>query len=157
MTEDMQHIRRAIALAQANSRTGRNGPFGAVVAEGARILGEGVNQVVRRHDPTAHAEVMAIRAACRERRSHELSGCTLYASCEPCPMCLAAAYWARLDRVVYACTRADAAAAGFDDDLIYRELPLPWAERRLKHRQIGRREGLAVLKQWKDHPAKRAY
>ncbi len=157
MSSDRLFIERAIALAAASSRSGRNGPFGAVVAIGNRILGEGVNQVVKRRDPTAHAEVVALRAACRAQGTHSLEGCALYCSCEPCPLCLAAAYWARIERIVFACTREDAAEAGFDDALFYRELPLPWPERRMKHRQYGRRAGLRVLRAWKENPKKRSY
>ncbi len=157
MHRDTCFMDKAIALANASSRSGRNGPFGAVVVKGDRLLGEGVNHVVQRRDPTAHAEVMAIRAACRTLRSHSLDGCTLYSSCEPCPMCLAAAYWARIERIVFACTRRDAAEAGFDDDAIYRELPLPWPRRQMKFRQIRRRAGLKTLEIWKNNPAKRPY
>lgn len=157
MQRDTRFMDKAIALANASSRSGRNGPFGAVVAQDDRLLGEGVNHVVKRRDPTAHAEVMAIRAACRALRSHRLDGCTLYSSCEPCPMCLAAAYWARIERIVFACTRQDAAEAGFDDDAIYRELPLPWPSRRMKFRQIRRQAGLQTLKHWKDNPNQSPY
>jgi guanine deaminase len=124
-------LERALRLAEKNAASGRGGPFGAVIVRNGTIIAEGVNLVTGGCDPTAHAEIMAIRAACRHLGTFDLSGCVLYASCEPCPMCLGAVYWARLDRLVYAATRADAAAAGFDDALIYDELPLEPAERSL--------------------------
>jgi guanine deaminase len=124
-------LRRAVELALEGVRAGRGGPFGAVVALDGAIVGEGCNRVTSTNDPTAHAEVVAIRAACARLGRHELSGCTLYASCEPCPMCLAAIHWARLERLVFAAGREDAAAAGFDDAAFYRELALPPEQRAL--------------------------
>ncbi|MCX7685858.1 MAG: nucleoside deaminase [Acetobacteraceae bacterium] len=123
-------LRRAIRLACENVSAG-GGPFGAVVAKGGRMLAEGANRVVPDADPTAHAEVVAIRAAARALGTHDLSGAVLYASCEPCPMCLAAAWWARIGRIVFAATRAEAAAAGFDDAAIYEEVAAPLSARRL--------------------------
>jgi guanine deaminase len=117
-------MRRAIALALENAQAGRGGPFGAVVVNGGRIAGEGANRVTATLDPTAHAEVVAIRAACVALGRFDLRGCDLYTSCEPCPMCLSAAYWARVDRLYYAADRGDAARAGFDDDVLYREVAL---------------------------------
>ena len=124
-------LRRAVELATENARLARGGPFGAVVTRGDEVLAEGVNQVTYLKDPTAHAEVQAIRAACAKLERFDLRGCVIYASCEPCPMCLGAIYWARLDALYYAATREDASAAGFDDSLLYAELPKPEAERRL--------------------------
>ena len=124
-------LKQALDLAEENARSGRGGPFGAVVVKDGQVIAAGVNLVTSGCDPTAHAEVEAIRAACRKLQSFELTGCTLYASCEPCPMCLGAIYWARLDRLVFAATRADAASAGFDDALIYDEIPLDPAARSL--------------------------
>ncbi|MBM3785865.1 MAG: nucleoside deaminase [Acidobacteria bacterium] len=122
---DARHLQRAIALAVANAESGRGGPFGAVVVDGAdRVVAEGTNLVTESHDPTAHAEVVAIRRAAHELRTHDLSNCTIYASCEPCPMCLGAILWARLDRVVFAADQALAAAAGFDDSEFYRQFAL---------------------------------
>ena len=126
-------LQRAIALAADCLTKPTDGPFGAVVVRDGRIVAEGQNRVTQDNDPTAHAEVVAIRNACAtEGTFHLAPGAVLYTSCEPCPMCLAAAYWARLDRIVYGCTRDDAAAIGFDDEVIYRELALPIAEKDTK-------------------------
>jgi len=129
-TEQQHFMREAQALAAQSVRDG-GGPFGAVVVRNGVIIGRGSNRVTPDNDPTAHAEVMAIRTACRTLGSFSLDGCELYANCEPCPMCLAAAYWARLERIYYAATRDDAAAAGFDDALIYREVCLLPEQRQL--------------------------
>lgn len=115
-------MQRAVALAQQGMDSNQGGPFGAVIADGKKIVGEGFNRVLESNDPTAHAEVLAIRAACQSLASFSLQGLTLYSSCEPCPMCLAAAYWARLDAVYFANTRSDAAGIGFDDAAIYAEV-----------------------------------
>lgn len=128
----MDALRRAIRLA-CDSVAAGGGPFGAVVTRGGVVVAEGANRVTLDRDPTAHAEVVAIRAACAALGTHDLSGCELHASCEPCPMCAAAIHWARLDRVVFAADRHDAAAAGFDDALLYAEIPLPPAHRALPH------------------------
>lgn len=140
-------MRRAVALATENVRHG-GGPFGAVIARDGEIIAEGVNRVTAAHDPTAHAEVQAIRAAAERLGTHALTGCDIYASCEPCPMCLGAIYWARLDRLFYAATKADAAAAGFDDAFIYRELALDHAARRLPCRCLLSEEGGAPFEAW---------
>jgi tRNA(Arg) A34 adenosine deaminase TadA len=123
LAED-RYLLAALRLAEDNARSGRGGPFGAVVVRAGEIIAEGVNLVTGSGDPTAHAEVVAIREACRRLRTFNLQGCEIYTSCEPCPMCLGAIYWARLDRLVFAATRQAAAAAGFDDAVIYDELPL---------------------------------
>jgi guanine deaminase len=120
-----QYLRRAIELAVQNVEQGRGGPFGAVIVRGGEIVAEAANHVTTLPDPTAHAEVLAIREAARKLGTHDLSGCTIYASCEPCPMCLGAIYWAHLDAVYFAAGRKDAAAAGFDDSFLYDEIPLP--------------------------------
>lgn len=146
--DDDALLRRAIELAARHSADGAHGPFGAVVARDGEVVGEGWNQVVARNDPTAHAEVVAIRDACRRLETHDLSGCVLYASCEPCPLCLAAAYWARVSRVVYAASKEDAAGAGFDDERIYAELALPWTARRVRGEQRLAEEGRSVLDAW---------
>jgi len=131
MTEhEDRFLQEALQLAEDNVGQG-GGPFGAVVVREGRIIAKGTNLVTGANDPTAHAEVVAIREACRRLGTFQLAGCTIYASCEPCPMCLGAIYWARLDRLVFAATRQDAAAAGFDDALIYDELPLPPHQRSL--------------------------
>ena len=122
-------LEEALDLAVDNVESGLGGPFAALVVADGEIIARGTNRVTTVHDPTAHAEITAIRAACQERGDFHLDGCTLYATCEPCPMCLGAIYWARLDEVIYAATQADAAAAGFDDKHIYRELNTPPTDR----------------------------
>lgn len=129
-------MRRAISLAEENVRQG-GGPFGAVIARDGQILAEGVNRVTANSDPTAHAEVQAIRAAAAKLGTFSLEGCDIYASCEPCPMCLGAIYWARLAHLYYAATKDDAADAGFDDAFIYRELALPHASRHLSTARLA--------------------
>jgi len=146
--DDLVFLRRAIELAAIHSADGVCGPFGSVVVRDGEIVGEGWNQVVATHDPTAHAEVMAIRDAARKLERNVLRGCVLYSSCEPCPLCLAAAYWAHIERVVYAATSDDAAQAGFDDASVYHELARPWEERHIPGRQLLREEGQAVLEAW---------
>jgi guanine deaminase len=126
---DEAFMRRAIALAREGMAQGRGGPFGAVVVSAGRIVGEGCNCVTSTCDPTAHAEVVAVRAACAALGRFDLRGCDVYTSCEPCPMCLAALYWARVDRIFFANDRADAARIGFDDAFLYREVALPPAQR----------------------------
>lgn len=150
-------MREAIRLAEDGMRSGRGGPFGCVIVRGGQVVGQGGNLVTSTNDPTAHAEVVAIREACRTLESFHLSDCELYASCEPCPMCLAAIYWAHIPRVYYAGTRLDAAAIGFDDDFIYRQLPLPSEQRRLEMKHLLRDEALAVLHAWHARPDKKAY
>lgn len=141
-------MRRAITLAEANVAASGGGPFGAVVVHNGRIIGEGTNQVTGSHDPTAHAEVVAIRAACSELGTHSLAGCEIYASCEPCPMCLSAIYWARIDLIFYGNTKTDAAAIGFDDDHIYREIPLPISERAIPTQQLLADEAITAFQAW---------
>ena len=150
-------MRRAIELSVENVAAGLGGPFGAVVARQGQVIASGVNQVTATNDPTAHAEVVAIRLACRKLHNFELRGCELFTSCEPCPMCLAAAYWARVDRVWFACTRADAAAGGFDDAFLYEELVRPIGDRRLPMKGMMRKEGLLAFAEWKASAAKIAY
>ncbi|PYI52577.1 nucleoside deaminase [Paenibacillus flagellatus] len=125
-------MQEAIAMACGNAQGVRGGPFGAVVVKDGRIVGRGVNEVTSANDPTAHAEVQAIRDACRHLGDFRLTDCDVYTSCEPCPMCLAALYWARVRTVYYGFDRDDASAAGFDDSLLYEEIPKPIGERRLK-------------------------
>lgn len=155
--DDATLLRRAIGLAAAHSEDGAHGPFGAVVARDGALVAEGWNRVVELGDPTAHAEVVAIRAACARLGTHVLAECTLYASCEPCPLCLAAAYWARIPRVVYAASRADAAGAGFDDERIHAELALPWPAREVRGERLLAEEGRAVLDGWLANPRRIAY
>jgi tRNA(Arg) A34 adenosine deaminase TadA len=141
-------MRQAIGLSRTHMEGGEGGPFGAVVVKDGKVVAEGWNRVTSSHDPTAHAEVVAIREACTKLGTFELKGCEIYTSCEPCPMCLAAIYWARLDRVYYANDQADAAAIQFDDAWLYREVALPLAERSLPLTQLLREEALEVFKAW---------
>lgn len=149
-------MRRAIGLSLRNVAEG-GGPFGAVVARGGEIVAEGVNRVTAQCDPTAHAEVAAIRAAARKLGTFDLSGCDIYASCEPCPMCLGAIYWARLDRLFYAATKDDAARAGFDDAFIYRELALDPSQRRLATTRLLGDEALATFRAWEEKADRHPY
>ena len=143
-----EFLRRAIQLATENVASGSGGPFGAVLVRDGCIVGEGANSVTTICDPTAHAEVNAIRAAARALGSFSLAGCQLYTSCEPCPMCLAAAYWARVDAIVYGASAADAARAGFDDALFYAELARPAAERQVPSQQLLADEAWASFAAW---------
>jgi tRNA(Arg) A34 adenosine deaminase TadA len=142
-------MREAIRLSIRKMRSGQGGPFGAVVVHNGRIVGRGWNQVTSIHDPTAHAEIVAIRAACKRLKTFNLPDCDLYTSCEPCPMCLSAAYWARLRAVFYGNTRRDAASIGFDDDFIYREAALPIRKRSLVMKPLLRKEALAAFAEWR--------
>jgi len=141
-------MRRAIALARQGMDQGRGGPFGAVVVLGGRVVGEGNNRVTSSNDPTAHAEVVAIRAACAALGRFDLKGAEIYTSCEPCPMCLSAIYWARLDRIWYANDRAGAARIGFDDDFLYREVALPPASRSLPMARLLEEEARQAFDAW---------
>ena len=141
-------MRRAIELSRSHMEAGEGGPFGAVVVKDGQVMAEGWNRVTSSHDPTAHAEVTAIREACARLGTFELRGCEIYTSCEPCPMCLSAIYWARLDRIWYANGQADAAAIQFDDAWLYREVALPLGERSLPLTQLLRDEALTVFKAW---------
>jgi guanine deaminase len=152
-----EFMRRAVALAMENVRTGGGGPFAAVIAKDGRIIAEGANRVTATNDPTAHAEVVAIRDACRKLGDFQLTGCDLYTTCEPCPMCLGAIYWARPARVYYACVAADAAAAGFDDAFIYEELNHAHADRRVPMQQLLREESLQIFSLWKQQEKKTLY
>jgi guanine deaminase len=152
-----EFMARAIQLSLESVRSGIGGPFGAVVVRKGEIIAEGVNRVTALHDPTAHAEVMAIRQACAKLGTFELTGCELYTSCEPCPMCLGAIYWARLARVYYANTAADAAAIGFDDSLIYSEFKIVPSERSVPAVQLMREEALKAFRAWAEKPDKIPY
>lgn len=150
-------MRRAIALSLDMMRAGRGGPFGAIVVKDNQIIGEGYNKVTSTQDPTAHAEIVAIREACRTLGSFSLSGCDIYTSCEPCPMCLSAIYWARLERLYFANTRTDAAAIGFDDEKIYKEIGKPLADQRIPTTQLLAEEGTAAFREWEDKADKVPY
>ena len=145
---DAAHLERAIELSRIHMEAGEGGPFGAVIAREGRVLAEGWNQVTSTKDPTAHAEVVAIRRACTDLGDFRLAGATLYASCEPCPMCLAAAYWARVGRIVFANTRDEAAAIGFSDAELYAEIPKPAEARSIPTLHAPRASGRAVFAAW---------
>lgn len=149
-------MQRAIALAIENIKNG-GGPFGALVARDGTVIGEGANRVTPNCDPTAHAEIVAIRAACSRLKDFQLEGCELYTSCEPCPMCLGAIYWARPARVYYGGSAADAAAAQFDDAFIFREFAKPPRQRRIPMEQIMREEALEAFRVWRSNPDRIQY
>ena len=148
---------QAILLAIENVEKRNGGPFGAVVVKDGKIIARGYNQVTSLNDPTAHAEVVAIRNACKALNSFQLEGCEIYTSCEPCPMCLGAIYWARPSKVFYACTKTDAAHIHFDDDFIYREIEKPLGSRSLKFVQLMREEALAAFQAWTNKTDKTEY
>lgn len=148
---------RAVQLAVANVRSGDGGPFGAVVVKNGKILAEGINRVTATNDPTAHAEIVAIRNACGVLGLFELHNCEIYTSCEPCPMCLGAIYWARPARIYFGCTVADASEAGFDDAFIYHEIHQPHDRRKIPMRQMMREEALEAFRLWQEQPHKRRY
>ena len=150
-------MKRAIALALENVHSGSGGPFAALVVKDGRIIAEGANRVTTTNDPTAHAEVVAMRGACRVLDNFQLAGCDLYTTCEPCPMCLGAIYWARPARVFYAATATDAAGAGFDDAFIYDELKIAPVGRRIPMTQLLRDDSLAVFLAWKQQENKTPY
>lgn len=156
-TANPEFLRRAIALATENVTSGKGGPFGAVIVRDGTIVGEGANTVTATHDPTAHAEVNAIRVAAKSLGTFTLAGCELYTSCEPCPMCLAACYWARLDAVYYGARAADAARAGFDDAFLYDELRKDHAARSLPSTQLLGDEAWASFAAWLAAPDKVEY
>jgi len=150
-------MREAIAISIKKMRAGRGGPFGAVVVRKGKIVGRGWNQVTSENDPTAHAEVSAIRDACKRLKTFQLDDCELYTSCEPCPMCLSAIYWARFKKVYYANTREDAAKIEFDDAMIYHEVSLPIEKRQIPMKQLLRGEALAAFVEWKNKSDKVRY
>lgn len=143
-----EFMRAAIALAEKNVADGTGGPFGAVIVRDGEIIGEGTNRVTSDNDPTAHAEVMAIRKACEKLGTYSLEGCEVYTSCEPCPMCLSAIYWARLDRIFYGNTKVDAAEIDFDDDFLYTEIPKPIGERSIPTEQMLHAESIKAFQAW---------
>lgn len=152
-----EFMRAAIHLARIKMQANCGGPFGAVVVRKGKIIARGWNRVTSANDPTAHAEVTAIRAACKKLKTFRLADCELYTNCEPCPMCLAAIYWARLKKVYYANTRMDAAKIQFDDAWIYREVARPVARRKIPMRQLLRTEALTVFAEWEAKPDKVRY
>ncbi|AIB12406.1 cytidine deaminase [Azospirillum argentinense] len=154
---DTECLRRAIALSRTHMQGNAGGPFGAVIARDGRIIGEGWNCVTSTNDPTAHAEVVAIRNACRDLGSFSLAGATVYTSCEPCPMCLSAIYWARIGRIVYANGRDDAASIGFDDAFLYTEIALPLEQRAVPMQRLLADEARAVFDEWAARPDRVPY
>mgnify|MGYP006169199359 FL=1 len=150
-------MREAIRLSIDNVESGKGGPFAAVIVKDGKIIASGVNEVTSSNDPTAHAEVVAIRKACSTLHSFQLDGCEIYCSCEPCPMCLGAIYWARTAKIYFANTKEDAAAVDFDDKFIYDEIDLSHSERKLATKQLLRDEALVAFEKWKTSPLKMKY
>ncbi len=151
-----EFLAEAIRLSIDNITNG-GGPFGAVIVKQGRVIATGTNRVTANNDPTAHAEVMAIRAACKALGTFELDGCTIYSSCEPCPMCLSAIYWAGISELYYACDKADAAAIGFDDKFIYDELERPVSQRRVHYTQMMREQAIEAFRKWHNTTNKTEY
>lgn len=154
--EDVAFMEQAISLSEENVDNG-GGPFGAVIVRNGEVLSTGVNRVVPNNDPTAHAEVSAIRSACKAMGTFQLAGCTIYSSCEPCPMCLSAIYWAGISRICYGNTKADAKAIDFDDSFIYDQLALPYAQRSVKCEHFMRDRALRAFVKWRDKADKVRY
>ena len=150
-------MQEAIRLSFETMRNNTGGPFGAVIVKDGKIIARGFNKVVSTNDPTAHAEVVAIREACKVLNNFQLSGCELYTSCEPCPMCMAAIYWARPEKVYYGNSKTDAAEIGFDDDFIYQEIALPYSERKIPILRIMENEALEAFKEWSNKNDKVRY
>jgi tRNA(Arg) A34 adenosine deaminase TadA len=146
---DVKFMKLAIALSQKNINDSLGGPFGAVIVKNGKVISKSANKVITTNDPTAHAEISAIRIAAKKLNTFDLSDCVIYTSCEPCPMCLGAIYWSRISKIFYANTRQDAADIGFDDKLIYDELNLPFEKRKLPIVQLNRDEAMEPFKQWK--------
>jgi len=158
MKEDKeQFMEMAIKMAENNIKEQKGGPFGALVVKDGVVVGRGSNHVTSDNDPTAHAEVVAIRDACKNLNTFNLEGCEIYASCEPCPMCLGAIYWARLGKLYYAGTKDDAANANFDDSFIYKEFELPKEERSIPSSQLMRNKAVQVFEKWNENEEKIEY
>ena len=157
MRMDNPFMAQAIRLSIENVQSGRGGPFAAVIVKGGQVIAEASNRVTAFQDPTAHAEVLAIRGACAKLNSFELRGCELFTSCEPCPMCLGAIYWARLDRIYFGNQASDAAKIGFDDSFIYREIARPHEERKIPMIQMMHEQALAGFRAWAEKPDKAPY
>ena len=155
--KDEDFMRMAIELAENNVVQGQGGPFGAVIVKDGMVVARSANKVVPNNDPTAHAEISVIRLACQELETFNLVGCEIYTSCEPCPMCLGAIYWARIDKIHYANTKADAAAVGFDDAFIYEELDKPMDKRKLPIVQLMRDEAMNAFKLWSEFEGRAEY
>lgn len=147
----------AVNAALKGMQNNEGGPFGCVIVKDGKIIGRGNNKVTSHNDPTAHAEVMAIRDACKNLNSFQLEGCTIYTSCEPCPMCFGAIYWARPDKVYYGCSQKDAADIDFDDEFIYKEIELPYDKRSIPFEQVARDIALEPFQKWSDKNDKTVY
>jgi len=156
-SEEEKFMREAIRLSINNVKSGKGGPFGVVIVKNGEIIASGVNQVTGTNDPTAHAEIVAIRKACKTLNSFQLTDCEIYTSCEPCPMCLGAIYWARPKKLFFANSKKDAAKINFDDDFIYRELDLETHQRKLETTQLLRNEALVAFKEWANSKGKTEY
>ncbi|GAA3514674.1 guanine deaminase [Aquimarina addita] len=157
MKEKEKFMKEAVNAALKGMNTNEGGPFGCVIVKDGKIIGRGNNKVTSTNDPTAHAEVTAIRDACKKLGSFQLEGCEIYTSCEPCPMCLGAIYWARPDKVFYGSTQQDAANIGFDDEFIYKEIPLPYSERSIPFEQLGHKIALEPFIAWTKKEDKKEY
>ncbi|MDO8968327.1 nucleoside deaminase [Algoriphagus sp.] len=158
MTDSQKNFMlQAIDLAKKGMLAGNGGPFGCIIVKDGKIVGQGSNMVLKTKDPTAHAEVVAIRDACKNLDNFQLDGCEVYTSCEPCPMCLGAIFWARPSKVFYACTKNDAAEAGFDDDFIYQEIEVKPADRKIPMNSLLREESLKAFELWKEKGDKTLY
>ncbi len=154
---DQIFLERAIDLSRQGMQNGHGGPFGCVIVKDGKIIGEGCNEVLIKNDPTSHAEIVAIRNACKTLNNFQLTGCDVYTSCEPCPMCMGAIYWARPERVIYANTKADAAAVNFDDQFIYDEIEKLPVDRRIQFIHVPNDEALDVFLEWKNHDERKEY
>jgi guanine deaminase len=154
---ELRFMQAALDLARSGMNKGIGGPFGCIIVKGDTIVGKGCNSVSSTNDPTAHAEVVAIRDACSNLQSFQLTDCEIYTSCEPCPMCMGAIYWARPKKVFFGATRHDAAAAGFDDSLIYRELTSPLHDRLIEMVSLGNEFAVKVFDEWREKPDKIDY
>jgi guanine deaminase len=157
LAQQISFMQKAVELSKKGSANGKGGPFGCVIVKDGKIVGEGFNQVTSSNDPTAHAEVVAIRNACKNLNTFQLTGCEVYTSCEPCPMCLGAIYWARPEAIYFGNSREDAAKIGFDDQFIYDEIPLPLNERQIPINQIGNDIALEAFKMWEKMEGKIDY
>lgn len=154
---EQKWMNKAVELAEHGMEAGNGGPFGCVIVKNGKMIAKGWNKVISSNDPTSHAEIVAIREACRKLNSFQLSGCDIYASCEPCPMCLGAIYWARPDRVFFAATRQDAAQIGFDDDFIYKELQVDPSSRKIPMVHLKNRKVLRIFEKWRKKEDKIEY
>lgn len=157
MEDHLNFIRQAVQLSKEGADNNKGGPFGCLVVKDNKIVGKGYNQVTSTNDPTAHAEIVAIREACKNLNTFQLTGCDIYTSCEPCPMCLGALYWARPDKIYFSNTRDEAATAGFDDAFIYEQINISPSERKIKMIHLPDEEARAIFRSWIEKPDKTSY